>query len=59
MKRAILLATLAVSLAFGSGRAFAFPTGPCAPGTDHRAASGVSQVQLFLLLLPALVSPIV
>lgn len=54
MKRAIVLAILAVTLTFGPGSAYAFPTGPCAPTAVQSTSSGLSQVQLFLLVLPAL-----
>ncbi len=47
-----------VSLAFGTGSAYAFPNGPCMPAS-HRAESGISPVQLLLLLLPALARTIV
>jgi hypothetical protein len=59
MKRAILLVTLTVSLAFGSGSAYAFPNNPCAPTKDQSTASSISKLQLFWLLLPALARPIV
>jgi hypothetical protein len=41
MKRAILLVTLTVSLAFGSGSAYAFPNNPCAP-TGGQSTAGSS-----------------
>jgi hypothetical protein len=59
MKRALLMASLAVSLTFGLGRAYAFPVNPCVQTAGQSAASGPSQLQLFWLLLPALTSPIV
>lgn len=59
MRRAIVLAMLAVSLTFGPGGAYAFPNSPCAPRAVQSTTSGLSQVQLFLLVAPALVSPIV
>ena len=59
MKRALLMATLALSLTFGPASAYAYPNGPCMPTAGQRAANGFSQVQLFLLLLPALPSPTV
>lgn len=56
MKRALLMAMLAVSLTFGMGSAYAFPTGPCIPTASRGAAGGISKVQLFFLLLPTLVN---
>jgi len=58
MKRALLMGIFMVSLAFGTGSAYAFPNGPCMPAS-HRAESGISPVQLLLLLLPALARTIV
>ncbi len=58
MRRVILLATLAVSLTFGPARVYAFPPNPCDPVTSQSAGTGSSQVQLLLLLLPTLISPI-
>ena len=51
MKRALLMGMLAVTLTFGAGSAYAFPNGPCIPAASQNEASGLSQVQLFLLLL--------
>jgi len=59
MKRALSMAMLAVSLMFGPGSAYAFPSGPCNPAKSQVPANGISKGQLFLLMLPALVRPIV
>lgn len=59
MKRALLMGIFMVSLTFGTGSACAFPNGPCMPAASQRAESGISRVQLLLLLLPALARTIV
>ena len=58
MKRAILLMALMMSLTFGPGRAYAFPSGPCNPKGGQSAASGLSPVQLAWLLVPVIASSI-
>jgi len=58
MKRAIFTAMLALSLTLGSVRTFAFPNSPCAPTVSPSTATSVSGVQVFLLLLPTLLTSI-
>lgn len=58
MKRAIVLAILAVTVTLGPGSAFGFPSGPCAPTAVQNTSTRISQVQLFLLVLPALASAV-
>ena len=58
MKRAIAVAILAVTLTSGPGSAYAYTNGPCAPTAAQSSTSGLSQAQLFLLLLPVLVNTI-
>ena len=58
MKRAIFMAMLTLSLTLGSVQTFAFPSGPCAPTLSPSTATSVSGVQVFLLLLPTLLTSI-
>jgi len=68
MKRAIFMAMLALSLTLGSVltyaypvdpiRTYAFPNSPCAPTLSPSTATSVSGVQVFLLLLPTLLTSI-
>ena len=58
MKRAILMATLTLSLTLGSVRMYAFPNNPCAPTVSPSAATSVSVGQALLLLLPILLPTI-
>jgi hypothetical protein len=68
MKRAIVLAILALTLTFGPGTAYAypqdpvrvqaFPNSPCARTAFQSTTRGLSQAQLFLLLLPVLVNTV-
>ncbi len=58
MKRAIFMAMLALSLTLGSVRTFAFPNSPCAPTLSPSTPTSVSGVQMFMLLLPSLLTSI-
>lgn len=59
MKRAMLMATFALSLTIGASGAYAFPSGPCIQPAAQAMTHGLPQAQLFWLLLTALARPIV